>query len=125
MQFSFAPASPAMAVLFALTGMGARSRRIELDGDHLVVRMGIGFRTSVPRSSIAGARLLEARIFAWGVHGFAGDWLVNTAGTGIVLVELSTVTRAWVLGFPIRLRKLRVSVTEPEALVAALTGAAR
>jgi hypothetical protein len=54
------------------------------------------------------------------VHGFAGRWLVNGSGDGIVSLELRPAQRAWVMGFPVRLRTLLVSVQDPAGLVAAL-----
>jgi hypothetical protein len=56
------------------------------------------------------------------VHGFAGRWLVNGAGRGILKIELSPAQRAYVIGVPVRLRELLLSVNEVSALAAALAG---
>lgn len=55
-----------------------------------------------------------------GVHGWAGRWLVNGAGDGILAIDLEPRQRAYVMGFPIRLRQLLVSVEDPRALATAL-----
>ncbi|HEX4446787.1 MAG TPA: hypothetical protein VH044_08630 [Polyangiaceae bacterium] len=47
---------------------------------------------------------------------------MNGAGDGILTIELEPGQRAYVMGFPIRLRELRVSVADPTALAAALAG---
>jgi hypothetical protein len=46
----------------------------------------------------------------------------SLSGRGIVRIHLEPVQRADVIGLPIRLRGLWVSVTERRALAAALTG---
>jgi hypothetical protein len=45
---------------------------------------------------------------------------VNGSGQGIVTLELNPRQRAYVMGFPVRLRRLMVSVGEPAALAQAL-----
>jgi hypothetical protein len=47
-------------------------------------------------------------------------WLVNGSSTGIVRVELDPPGRAATLGFPVRLRVLRVAVEDPAGLQHAL-----
>jgi len=56
-----------------------------------------------------------------GVHGFAGRWLVNGSGQSIVGINLEPRQRGYVLGLPVRLRNLLVSVEEPAGVMAALT----
>jgi hypothetical protein len=58
------------------------------------------------------------------VHGFNGRWLVNGSGRGIVGIRLDPVQRAYVIGAPVRLRELLVSVTDADAVAAALARAA-
>lgn len=55
-----------------------------------------------------------------GVHGFAGRWLVNGSSEGLLTIEMASRQRAYVMGFPVRLWTLIVSVDEPAALAAAL-----
>jgi len=48
-------------------------------------------------------------------------WLVNGAGRPILSVELSPPQRAYVMGIPVRLRELLVSVSDPSVVAAAVT----
>jgi len=88
--------------------------------DEVEVRMGWAFRSRFPRSAIAAVAPLEIRPLSRGVHGFGGRWLVNGSGNGIVSIRLTPPQRAYMMGIPIRLRELMVSVSEPSRLVAAL-----
>ena len=93
---------------------------VELDGGVVRVQMGWAFRARFPRSAIAAATPDPRRPLSRGVHGFRGRWLVNGSGRGILRLELAPPQRALVLGFPVRLRTLLVSVDDPAGLAAAL-----
>jgi hypothetical protein len=54
------------------------------------------------------------------VHGWRSDWLVNGAGDGLVEVLFDPTMPARVVGVPVRVRRLRVSVDDPAAVVASL-----
>ncbi|MFL5271211.1 MAG: hypothetical protein ACJ79E_03985 [Anaeromyxobacteraceae bacterium] len=84
------------------------------------VRMAWAFRAAFPKSAVRSVTPGGRRPLSRGVHGFGGRWLVNGSGDGIVVLELAPEQRARVLGFPVRLRQLAVSVEEPEALAEAL-----
>jgi hypothetical protein len=84
------------------------------------VRMDWAFRARFPRSAVVAATDPHRRPLSRGVHGFAGRWLVNGSAQGLVAIDLDPTQRAFVLGFPLRLRRLVVSVEQPEALTAAL-----
>ena len=95
---------------------------VEVGRGKVSVRMGWAFRASFDRSSVLRSALLGRRVrLTRGVHGWAGRWLVNGAGDGILVVDLEPTQRAYVMGFPVRLRQLMVSVTDPSELAAALT----
>jgi hypothetical protein len=95
---------------------------MEVSEREVEVRMGYAFRARFPRSAVHRADQRRRRILgSRGVHGFAGRWLVNGSAQGLVTVELGSPQRARVLGFPVRLRELVVSVERPTDLVAALT----
>jgi hypothetical protein len=95
---------------------------VELATDGEVdVRMGWAFRARFPRSAIASARPSDLTTISRGVHGWGGRWLVNGSGKGLVVLELEPEQRARVMGVPVRLRELYVSVDDPEALIAALS----
>ena len=108
-------------LLLCLLGIGRRQTVIELTDDALHVRMGWAFRTTVPRASIASAASDRVRpLLGIGVHGWAGRWTVNGAPAPMVAVTIDPPARARVLFVPVRLRRLRISVTDPDAMVAAL-----
>jgi len=96
------------------------SSYVEIDGDQVSVRMGWAFRSRFPRAAVASVAPMLGRPMSRGVHGFAGRWLVNGSGQGLVTIDLTPVQRGYVMGFPIRLRQLIVSVAEPAALTTAL-----
>ncbi len=83
--------------------------------------MSWAFRATFDRSQVVKASPLGTRVpLTRGVHGWAGRWLVNGAGDGILTVDLEPAQRAHVMGFPVRLRQLQVSVEDPAALARAL-----
>ncbi|MBN2573768.1 MAG: hypothetical protein JXP73_04320 [Deltaproteobacteria bacterium] len=89
---------------------------VEVSDGQVHARMGWGFRASFPKSAVAATSMLRGRPLSRGVHGWAGRWLVNGSGTGIVVIDLEPAQRAWVMGFPVRLHRLMVSVESPEEL---------
>jgi hypothetical protein len=94
---------------------------VEIVHNEVLVRMGWAFRTTFDRTRITGSSPLDKRIpLTRGIHGWAGRWLVNGAGDGIVAIDLEPRQRAYVMGFPVGLRQLQVTVDDPFALVAAL-----
>ena len=95
---------------------------VELGDDAIVVRMAWAFSARIPRRLVARAgpgNPPTIRLTA-GAHGWAGKWLVNGAPDGIVDVELTEPVRAFVAGFPIRLKVLSVSLDDPDGFLAAL-----
>jgi len=94
---------------------------VEVEGDEVRVEMGWAFRARFPRSAVAATEDVRGSSWCRGVHGFAGRWLVNGSGRGILTIHLSPTQRGRVLGFPVRLRELMVSVADPAALAAVLT----
>jgi hypothetical protein len=96
------------------------SAYVIVDDDNVEVRMGWAFRSRFPRAAVASATETHRRVLSRGVHGFAGRWLVNGSGEGLLTIEMASSQRAYVMGFPVRLRVLIVSVDEPAALAAAL-----
>ncbi len=90
-------------------------------GPHdLVVQMSYGFRATIPRSSIRSVAPWTGFPLGIGVHGWRGRWLVNGATRELVAVDIEPAGRARVLGFPVRLSQLIVSVDDADRLVAAL-----
>jgi hypothetical protein len=82
--------------------------------------MGWAFRSRFPRSAVASTSALDTKPISRGVHGFGGRWLVNGSGQGILRIELRPAQRAHLMGVPVRLQELLVSITELPALASAL-----
>ncbi|MGA7875780.1 MAG: hypothetical protein WCA08_08960 [Desulfoferrobacter sp.] len=97
------------------------SSYVEVDDEEVRVQMGWAFRSHFRRGAVNLAVETHACPLSRGVHGFAGRWLVNGSGRGILTINLAPTQRGYVMGFPVRLRQLMVSLTDPEALAAALT----
>lgn len=81
--------------------------------------MGWAFYSHFPRTAIASISLMETNriILSRGVHGWGGRWLVNGSGEGIVIFELRPKQWGYLIGFPLRLRQLMVSVEEAKVLI--------
>jgi hypothetical protein len=104
----------------ALLGLTRGGSWVEVGDRSLRVRMNWAFRMDVPLDQVRSAAPHDGRVWSWGVHGWGGRWLVNGSSAGIVRVDLAPPGRARVLGFPIRVRELLVSVEDPEGLIRAL-----
>ena len=107
-------------VLMTPLGFGPRHSRLTLGPDDVAVRLGWAFRATVPRASITEAVERTERVLSLGAHGWRGRWLVNGANSGLVTITIDPPARARVLGVPVRLRELTVSVAVPSDLVGAL-----
>ncbi|PYS47502.1 MAG: hypothetical protein DMG13_27760 [Acidobacteria bacterium] len=107
-------------VLSIICGLLPSRSYMNVDNEQVQVRMGWAFRSRFPCSVVVSVWELDRRPVSRGVHGFAGRWLVNGSGRGVVNIQLSPPQRAYVMGFPVRLELLMVSVAEPSALAAAL-----
>ncbi len=114
----------AYGVLSAALGMRPADSFVEVGAVEVRVQMAWSFRARFPRSAVASVAEHRGTPLSRGVHGLAGRWLVNGSGAGIVSVLLQPTQRARVLGFPVRLRNLLVSVDDPAGLMAALRGEA-
>jgi hypothetical protein len=95
---------------------------VEIEGDEVRIRMAWGFRARFPRSAVRSATEHRKKPLSRGVHGFAGRWLVNGSGEGIVNIALEPRQRGYVTGLPVRLRNVLVSVEDPAGLITALAG---
>lgn len=108
------------AILSSALFMSPARSYVEVNGSEVLVWMSWGFSARFPRSAVGSVTEMERRPLSRGVHGFAGRWLVNGSGEGILTIDLSIPQRGYVMGFPVRLRQLMVSVEEPALLAAAL-----
>ncbi|NLG18409.1 MAG: hypothetical protein GX556_13835 [Fibrobacter sp.] len=103
-------------ILSFVVGLPPSGAYVNLSEERIEVRMGWAFRSSFPRSAVKSASALNKKPLSRGVHGFCGRWLVNGSGKGILSIKLDPVQRARVLGFPVRLRELLVSVEDISVL---------
>ena len=107
-------------LLMTPLAMGARRSRLRIEGDTVRVRMGWGFRATFPRIAVVAAERAPKVRLTRGAHGWRGRWLVNGAGDGLVDITLDPAQRARVVGFPVGLSHLVVSVDDPDGLMEAL-----
>lgn len=110
--------------LLSALGMGPAFSHAELSDERLRIRMGWAFSADLPRSAIVTGARSEGPVGGIGVHGWRGAWLVNGAATGLVTISFDPAQRARVMGLPVALRTLRLSLEDPDALIA-LLGAER
>ena len=110
--------------LLKLVASGPEKSGIALDDRELAITMGRIFNGRAPRAAVTSARTLSETVVSRGAHGWRGDWLVNGAGDGLVEVLFEPPMPGHVMMVPVRVRRLRVSVDEPDALVDALMGGA-
>nr|MDQ3826968.1 hypothetical protein [Actinomycetota bacterium] len=99
-------------------GMGPAQSGIEVTFEELRVQMGWAFRANISIRAVRHAeQSVPPLILGWGVHGWAGRWLVNGSRKGVVRIEIDPVARGRVMGIPVRLARLLVSVAQPEKFV--------
>jgi hypothetical protein len=95
---------------------------LEVLGNEVQVRMGWGFRARFPKSAVVSVSEYRGPSpLSRGVHGLLGRWLVNGSGRNLVAIDLEPRQRAYVIGLPVRLHQLIVSVEDPAAVIAALS----
>ncbi len=111
---------PYTAIL-RMTGTPPGAAYVEVDGDAVRVHMGWAFHAEVARPAIASVAQFH-RVVSVGVHGWNGRWIVNGAHQPIARIELHVDARARVLGVPVRLRELLVSVDDVAELERLLLG---
>ena len=113
-----------MRPIMAATGIGPRRVRIELSDIDLTVRAGVWFTAAIPRSSIRAVARQRDAWWAIGVHtDFRGAWLVNGSPRGIVMLAVDPPARARMAGFSVTVKRLGLSLEDPDAFAAALTTA--
>jgi hypothetical protein len=111
---------PWFRLLSTVMFMPPSAAYVEVENDRVEVRMRWGFRASFPVATVAMTSLFDRKTLSRGVHGWNGRWLVNGSGQGIVVIDLEPEQDARVMGFPVRLRQLMVSVEDPDGLQALL-----
>jgi hypothetical protein len=110
----------AYAALSSLLFIRPEDSSIEVDQAIVHVRMGWGFRCTFPKSAVRFTSRAKDVLVTRGVHGWRGRWLVNGSGDGLLTIGVDPDQRAHVMGVPVSLRELTVSVDDPDALAEAL-----
>nr|WP_264060535.1 hypothetical protein [Mycobacterium montefiorense] len=105
-------------------GLGPKSSEVRVEDGALRVKMGWAFDARIPIASITRAEATEERAFTAGVHYSNGRWLVNGSGKELVALTIEPGVQAKVPFRSATLRSLVLSVTDPDALIAACTVAA-
>jgi hypothetical protein len=96
---------------------------VSVDAESVRVQMDWVFRASFARSTVTHSALgVKGILLGLGVHGFRGRWLVNGSLDGLVTLQLAPVQRAYVLGLPVKLHELQLSLEDPTALLALFPG---
>ena len=109
------------AKLFPLLALPRSRAYVELDDDSLRVQLGWGFSARIPLRSVQGAqRGPDVSGITAGAHGWRGRWLVNGSRQGIIRLDIDPPVRAWTLAIPVRLRRLDVSLEDPDGFLTAL-----
>jgi hypothetical protein len=113
--------SPALKPIFWLVRMGPTRSGVWVAPESMRVSMGQGFRATIPLASVNEISRDSGAVRGWGVHGLRGQWLVNGSSSGLVRLEIGQGAKASVMGRSVPLRTLRLSLTHPDGLIAALT----
>ena len=111
---------PAYALLSRVALLPPSRSYVEVGEHEVHVRMAWAFDARFPRSAVRSVTPFDRSPISRGVHGYGGRWLVNGAGRNILALVLEPEQRARVLGAPVALRELLVSVEDPPALMNAL-----
>jgi hypothetical protein len=110
-----------MLPLLWVVGLGPRHAVVQLSDTQLVVQMGWAFHANIPRRSIVQTRRPRAIWYAGGVHTtFGGRWIVAGSPSGIVALDLAPPVAGRTLGIPIRLKRLDISLVDPDGFLTAL-----
>jgi hypothetical protein len=104
-----------LTILFLPRGLAY----IHVTGDDVKVRLGWAFRVGFSRLDVI--EVVDHRaVVSIGAHGWQGRWLVNGANSPIATIRLSRPAPGRVVGFPVTVRELLVSVDDRDALRQAL-----
>ena len=109
--------TPAFAPIFWIVGLGPRWSGVWVGPDSVRVKMGWGFRAEIPRQAVREIGPDGAVARNAGAHGQRGEWLVNGSLSGLVRLEIEPEVQARVMGVPVRLRTLRLSLAAPDEFI--------
>jgi hypothetical protein len=107
--------------MLSALGLGPTFTGMEIGEETFRVRFSWAFSARIARSSIRSVNYDHDFVGGVGVHGRRGTWLVNGSATGLIALELDPPARAFVMGFPVKLKVLRISVVDPAQIIAELS----
>jgi len=93
---------------------------LRIDGDTVKVRLGWAFRTKFRRDDVTDVAN-HRPVVSVGAHGWKGRWIVNGANRTIAMIRLGQPARGRVVGFPVIVREIWVSVDNRDVLRELLT----
>lgn len=105
-------------------GIGPKNSELRVDGGNLHVKMGWAFTADIPLTSIKNAEASNARVYTAGVHFLGSRWLVNGSRKGLVALTFDPSVRAKMWRKSVTVSQLVLSVTDPDALIAACSATA-
>lgn len=106
-------------------GLGPKQSELRLEGGNLHVKMGWAFSADIPLASITRAEPTNAKVYTAGVHLNGSRWLVNGSRHGLVALTIEPAVQAKVWRKSVTVGSLWLSVTDPDAFIAACTAKAR
>jgi hypothetical protein len=106
-------------------GLGPKNSELRVEAGNLRVKMGWAFTAAIPLASIRSAEASNARVYAAGVHVLGSRWLVNGSRKGLVELTIDTPASAKFWRRSVTVGSLVLSVTDPDALIAACPAAAQ
>ena len=105
-------------VLMTAIGLGPSRTQLVVGESTVVVRYGWGFWATVDRVAVVTVERYDGRVYGWGAHGWRGRWLVNGSSQGLLRLTIDPPGRARVVGWPVKLRELTVSLEDRDAVAA-------
>jgi hypothetical protein len=104
-----------------LLGIVPSASYVDVFPTEVHVRMAWGFSLRADRATVRSAAPDQDPVWGWGAHGWRGRWLVNGSSQNLVRITFDPPAPGRCLVFPLRVHTLRVSVTDPDGLVAEVT----
>ena len=104
--------------------MGPKNSELRLAAGNLHVKMGWAFTADIPLASIKSAQPATAGVLEAGVHFWGSRWLVNGSRKGLVELTIDPAAPAKFWRMSRTVSTLVISVTDPDALIAACTAKA-
>jgi hypothetical protein len=102
-------------------GLGPKQSELRVQGGNLHVKMGWAFTADIPLTSITKAEPTDSKVYTAGVHFLGSRWLVNGSRKGLVALTIEPPVQAKVWRKSVTVGLLWLSVTDPDAFIAACT----